>query len=244
MSKDSLALDEANSSRSYNNSSRDITSVNQGGKPLQIFLKRVIDIVISIAVLVISLPFSIAIALIIKITSKGPVLFKQERIGKDGNPFIFLKLRTMRTGASDERHRQFCRDFIKGSISAGDPGGDKEVTYKIVDDPRITGIGRFLRKSSLDELPQFINILKGDMTLVGPRPSLKYEYKYYNDWHKRRVLVKPGLTGLWQVSGRSNVSFQEMINLDLYYIENWSIILDIKIILRTIPVVLFGKGAY
>ncbi len=243
MSKDSLALDEANSSRSYNHCSRDISDVEDGGSLIQFALKRVLDIIISIAVLIISLPFFLAIAVIIKCTSKGPVLFRQERIGKNGKPFIFLKLRTMKFGSSDERHRQFCRDFIKGSLYAS-PENDREKKYKIVDDPRVTGVGRFLRKSSLDELPQFINILKGDMTLVGPRPSLKYEYKYYDDWHKKRVAVKPGLTGLWQVSGRSNVTFQEMINLDLYYIENWSIILDIKIILRTIPVVLFGRGAY
>lgn len=243
MSKDSLALDEANSSRGYNHYSRDLPDVEEGRSLIQFAVKRFLDIIISVAVLIISIPFILAIAVIIKCTSRGPVLFRQERIGKNGKPFIFLKLRTMRAGSSDREHRQFCRDFIKGSLSVS-PESDKQKAYKIVDDPRVTGVGRFLRKSSLDELPQFINILKGDMTLVGPRPSLKYEYKYYDDWHKKRVRVKPGLTGLWQVSGRSNVTFQEMINLDLYYIENWSLILDIKIILRTIPVVLFGKGAY
>lgn len=243
MSKDSLALDEANSSRSYNHCSRDIPDVEEERSIFQFAVKRALDVFISIIVLIISLPFYLAIAVVIKCTSEGPVLFRQERIGKNGKPFIFLKLRTMKYGSSDEQHREFCRDFIRGSLSA-DSEKKKETAYKIVNDPRVTGVGRFLRKSSLDELPQFINILKGDMTLVGPRPSLKYEYKYYDDWHKRRVAVKPGLTGLWQVSGRSNVTFQEMINLDLYYIENWSIILDIKIILRTIPVVLFGKGAY
>jgi len=244
MSKDSLALDETNSSHSFNDCSREEPAVGDDKTVFQLIIKRSLDILISVSILVISLPFILAIAVIIKCTSKGPVLFKQERIGKNGKPFMFLKLRTMKYGSSDRQHRKFCKDFIEGKLSGGSSEGTGNKTYKIVDDPRVTGVGRFLRKSSLDELPQFLNILRGDMTLVGPRPSLKYEYKYYNDWHKRRVAVKPGLTGLWQVSGRSNVSFQEMINLDLYYIENWSIILDIKIILRTVPVVLFGKGAY
>ncbi|MBD3179853.1 MAG: exopolysaccharide biosynthesis polyprenyl glycosylphosphotransferase [Candidatus Latescibacteria bacterium] len=243
MSKDSLALDKANSSRGYNDRPGGLRDVSMEKTVLQASVKRILDILLSVPILILSLPFIIAVAIIIKCTSRGPVLFRQERIGRNGKPFMFLKLRTMKIGTSDRRHREFCKDFIKGSISS-DRSGSKKRTYKIVDDPRITGVGKFLRKSSLDELPQFLNILKGDMSLVGPRPSLKYEYKYYNDWHKRRTAVKPGLTGLWQVSGRSNVSFQEMINLDLYYIENWSIILDIKIILRTVPVVLFGKGAY
>ena len=152
----------------------------------------------------------------------------------------------MMTGNCDEAHRTFAENFIKGNMSNdGESGrnGNGRV-FKLTEDPRVTSIGRFLRRTSLDELPQFINVLKGEMTVVGPRPPLTYELEHYHDWHKKRLTVKPGLTGLWQVSGRSMVPFDEMVMLDLYYIENWSLLLDFKIIMRTIPVMLGGSGGY
>jgi len=207
-------------------------------------IKRGIDILSSLFVLIVGSPFLLAIALLIKITSKGPVFYTQERVGENGEKFILYKFRTMRADADDSIHREFTRKFILGNFDKSSLDGSRTSVYKITNDPRVTAIGSFLRKTSLDELPQFINILKGEMTLVGPRPPLPYEYEYYEDWHKLRLKVKPGLTGLWQVSGRSSVPFNEMVMLDLYYIENWSLMLDLKIILRTIPVMFRGAGGY
>jgi lipopolysaccharide/colanic/teichoic acid biosynthesis glycosyltransferase len=209
---------------------------------LGVAVKRTIDIGVSLFVLVFGLPFHLLLSALIKLTSEGPVLFTQDRIGEDGRPFRMYKFRTMMNGNNDELHRSFARDFINGRTN-GENGSDKNV-FKIVDDPRVTSIGRFLRKTSLDELPQFINVFKGEMSLVGPRPPLSYELDHYQEWHKRRLAVKPGLTGLWQVSGRSTVPFDEMVALDLHYIENWSLLLDVKIILRTVPVMLSGFGGY
>lgn len=208
----------------------------------QRFVKRFIDVVVSLSVIVIGFPFLLAIALLIKVTSRGPVFFKQERIGEDGRPFAFFKFRTMRPDNDDSIHREFAQNFINGQMSQSSLDGQKSNLYKISQDPRITGLGGFLRRTSLDELPQFINILKGEMTIVGPRPPLEYEYEQYDDWHKLRLKVRPGLTGLWQVSGRSTVPFHEMVKLDLYYIENWSLAMDLKIMFRTIPVMLACTG--
>lgn len=245
MSKNSLALDNIKRSQRSERRQRNVDEQAVGERSVwQRFIKRAGDIAVSILVIFFGFPFFLAIAIFIKLTSKGPVFFKQERIGEDGKTFILLKLRTMRVDADDSHHKEFCEQFIKGNLSEEKVDNGDEKVYKIVDDPRITGIGKFLRKSSLDELPQFLNILKGEMTLVGPRPPLKYEYKHYDNWHKLRLKVRPGLTGLWQVSGRSSVSFQEMVMLDLYYIENWSLMMDIKIVLRTIPVMLKGSGGY
>ena len=207
-------------------------------------IKRGVDIVFSLLVLIIGFPFFLAIALLIKITSKGPVFFAQKRIGENGEEFTLYKFRTMRVGADDSIHREFTRNFILGKMDKSGLDVKKGSVYKITNDPRVTGIGSFLRRTSLDELPQFINILKGEMTIVGPRPPLPYEYEYYDDWHKLRLKVKPGLTGLWQVSGRSSVPFNEMVMLDLYYIENWSLLLDFRIMLQTIPVMFRGSGGY
>ena len=178
----------------------------------------------------------------IKLTSNGPVLFVQERVGKDGRAFRLYKFRTMSNRNNDDAHRVFAKNFIKGKMSGGN--GTEKKLFKIEKDPRITSIGKFLRRTGLDELPQFINVFKGEMTVVGPRPPVIYEYYHYQEWHKKRLAVKPGLTGLWQVSGRSAVPFDEMVMLDLYYIENWSLLLDSKIILRTVPVMLSGAGGY
>lgn len=202
--------------------------------------KRIVDVLFSLAVIILGFPFILLIAALIKLTSEGPVLFVQERVGKDGVPFRFYKFRTMVVDNSDQVHRSFAENFIKGKMMED----CEEGVFKIRSDPRVTSIGRFLRRSSLDELPQFINVFRGEMTLVGPRPPLTYELAHYREWHKTRLGVKPGLTGLWQVSGRSSVTFDEMVMLDIYYMDNWSLSLDMKIILRTIPVMLFGLGGY
>jgi lipopolysaccharide/colanic/teichoic acid biosynthesis glycosyltransferase len=210
--------------------------------------KRSMDIAVSLFVLVFGFPFHFLLAALIKLTSDGPVIFAQERVGEDGRPFRMYKFRTMVPGNNDELHRNFARDFINGKTNRGNGGngnnGGNGSVFKIVNDPRVTSIGKFLRKTSLDELPQFINVFKGEMSLVGPRPPLKYELDHYKEWHKQRLTVKPGLTGLWQVSGRSTVPFDEMVELDIFYIRNWSLLLDIKIILRTAPVMLRGFGGY
>jgi exopolysaccharide biosynthesis polyprenyl glycosylphosphotransferase len=203
--------------------------------------KRAFDVGFSLLVAVLGLPFYALIALLIKLTSEGPVLFVQERVGQEGRTFKFYKFRTMLVDSNDHQHRSFAEDFIKGRLMSD---GEDGRVFKLQNDPRVTTIGRFLRKTSLDELPQFINVLRGEMTLVGPRPPLAYELAHYKEWHRGRLVVKPGLTGLWQVSGRSTVPFDEMVMLDLYYIENWSLALDLKIMLRTVPVMLFGLGGY
>ena len=205
--------------------------------------KRAFDITFTLMVAVLGMPFYLLIAAFIKLTSEGPVLFVQERVGLDGRTFRFFKFRTMLVDNNDHQHRSFAEDFIKGRLMSESEEGDRPV-FKLKNDPRVTSIGRFLRKTSLDELPQFINVLRGEMTLVGPRPPLAYELAHYKEWHRGRLAVKPGLTGLWQVSGRSTVPFDEMVMLDLYYIENWSLALDLKIIARTVPVMLFGLGGY
>lgn len=211
---------------------------------VQMMLKRMIDICSSLAVLLLGFPFLLAIALLIKLTSRGPVFFRQRRIGEEGNPFSLFKFRTMRADADDCIHREFAQNFIRGKMSQTTLDGKSDNLYKITNDPRVTAVGGFLRRTSLDELPQFINILRGEMTIVGPRPPLEYEYEHYDEWHKLRLKVRPGLTGLWQVSGRSTVPFHEMVKLDLYYIENWSLMMDLKIMARTIPVMLAGTGGY
>ncbi len=208
------------------------------------FVKRLLDVMAALIVIVVGLPFFLAIALLIKLTSKGPVFFSQERIGKDGEEFTLFKFRTMRLNSDDGIHREFTRCFIEGRLANSAVDEKTSAVYKLKDDPRVTAVGCFLRKTSLDEFPQFLNVLRGEMTIVGPRPPLSYEIEHYQDWHKLRLAVKPGLTGLWQVSGRSSVPFNEMVLLDLYYIEHWSLLLDFKIMLRTIPVMFFGSGGF
>ena len=207
-------------------------------------VKRSIDVASASLVTVLGFPFYLAVALLIKLTSRGPVFYSQSRIGEHGEVFTLYKFRTMRQGADDAIHREFTRSFIEGRMSNSSLDEKAPSVYKLTNDPRVTSIGNFLRKTSLDELPQFINILRGEMTIVGPRPPLQYELEYYEEWHKLRLEVKPGLTGLWQVSGRSSVPFNEMVKLDLYYIEHWTLLLDFKIMMRTIPVMLFGSGGY
>ena len=203
-------------------------------------LKRSVDILSAVAVLTVGAPLFIFLALAVRFSSPGPVFFRQVRLGKDGQPFTFYKFRSMHHKNDDAAHRDFAKDFISGDMSENP---DRTV-FKMVRDPRITPIGRFLRRSSLDELPQFLNVLRGEMSLVGPRPPISYEIEHYQDWHKDRLKVKPGLTGLWQVSGRSSVGFDEMVMLDLYYIAHWNLQLDLKIVARTVPAMVKGDGAY
>ncbi|MDH3197873.1 MAG: sugar transferase [Candidatus Krumholzibacteria bacterium] len=205
--------------------------------------KRLVDLISATSVIVFGMPFYLMIAAMIKLTSEGPVLFVQDRVGADGRTFKFYKFRTMVAGTSDSNHRDVAESFINGNMIGRCEKSGRPV-YKLQHDPRVTPIGRFLRRTSLDELPQFINVLRGEMSLVGPRPPLAYELAHYKEWHKGRLAAKPGLTGLWQVSGRSTVPFDEMVMLDLFYIENWSLALDLKIILRTVPVMLFGYGGF
>jgi len=208
-------------------------------------LKRSMDIVGSFAALVLCSPLFVLIALAIKLTSKGPILFKQERVGRYGLSFTFLKFRSMECDNDVSIHREYVKRFIAGKADPARVSHTQNAVYKIQDDPRVTRVGKFLRKTSLDELPQFINVLKGDMSLVGPRPPIPYEVEGYQIWHRRRVLEsKPGITGLWQVNGRSRLKFDDMVRLDLQYAKTWSLWLDIKILLRTPRAVLFGAGAY
>jgi exopolysaccharide biosynthesis polyprenyl glycosylphosphotransferase len=223
-----------------------LSSVEANDKSLSIgrFFKRAIDIVSASFVIIFGFPFYIMIAALIKLNSPGPVIYVQNRIGRDGKKFKFYKFRTMTVNNNDEVHRNFTESFIKGKVMENGSSRDDRVVFKLAEDPRITSVGRFLRKTSLDELPQFVNVLRGEMSLVGPRPPIDYEIEHYQEWHKKRLLAKPGLTGLWQVSGRSTVPFDEMVMLDLYYYENWSLLLDLKIILRTVPVMLTGSGGF
>ena len=204
-------------------------------------VKRTSDIVIALLALVLLLPVWLIVALLIKLDSRGPVFFKQERVGMDGRVFLVYKFRTMYLNSDHRVHQEYQRKFIAGDAAAN-LGDDKRPAYKLSSDPRITRVGRWLRRSSLDEVPQLFNVLMGDMSVVGPRPPITYEVEAYAPGHRRRLDMKPGLTGLWQVSGRNRLPFDEMVRLDLFYIENWSLLLDLKIILRTVLVILRGDG--
>jgi exopolysaccharide biosynthesis polyprenyl glycosylphosphotransferase len=214
--------------------------------------KRAIDIVGSISGLILFLPLFLFISILIRLTSPGPVLFRQERLGLYGKKFTFLKFRTMYVNNDTTVHQAYIKKLIAGNVEQGDGDngknggiGQKKKVFKITDDKRITPIGQLLRKTSMDELPQFINVLRGEMSLVGPRPAIPYEVQNYDLWHRCRVIeVKPGITGLWQVMGRSTTTFNEMVRLDIKYVRQWSVWLDIKILAMTPLVVLKGKGAY
>lgn len=208
-------------------------------------VKRLMDITGSAILLILLSPLFVVIALLIKLTSKGPTIFQQERLGQFGRRFMFLKFRTMYTNNDPKIHKDYVQRYISGQAHRIDAGKDDAAVYKITEDPRVTPIGRFLRRTSLDELPQFWNVLAGEMSLVGPRPPLPYEFEIYDIWHRRRVLeVRPGVTGLWQVSGRSRTRFDEMVRLDLRYIQSWSLWLDLKILAATPRAVLSGEGAF
>ncbi len=208
------------------------------------WMKRTFDIVFASLMLLVAGPLMLVIALLVKKSSPGPVMFIQERLGRDGTPFRFYKFRSMNHNSDDAIHREFAAMFISGDDDACSANSSGEKVFKLKRDPRITAIGAFLRKTSLDELPQLLNILKGEMTLVGPRPPIAYEIENYQPWHMERLKAVPGLTGLWQVSGRSSVSFDEMVRLDIRYINEWSLWKDIVIMAKTLPVVLKGTGGY
>jgi exopolysaccharide biosynthesis polyprenyl glycosylphosphotransferase len=206
-------------------------------------VKRLIDIVGSATALLLLSPLFLVVALLVKLGSAGPILFRQERLGEFGETFTFLKFRSMYANNDRKIHQEFMKRVIKGDHDGRTEGESKSV-YKMTNDPRITKIGRILRRTSLDELPQFINVLRGDMSLVGPRPPIPYECQEYEPWHRRRVLeVKPGITGLWQIGGRSRVRFDDMVRLDLQYIRSWSLWLDIQILWQT-PRALFSDDAF
>jgi lipopolysaccharide/colanic/teichoic acid biosynthesis glycosyltransferase len=208
-------------------------------------IKRAMDIMGSGLMLVFSAPLLLAIAAVIKSSSAGPVLFRQKRVGQYGQQFTFLKFRSMHVNNDHNVHKEFITEFITSQARGEMLNANGERIYKLANDTRITRVGKFLRKTSLDELPQFLNVLKGEMSLVGPRPPIPYELAAYQTWHRRRVLeVKPGITGLWQVTGRSRVKFDEMVRLDLRYASSWSPWLDAKILMRTPMAVIKGTGAY
>jgi exopolysaccharide biosynthesis polyprenyl glycosylphosphotransferase len=198
---------------------------------LLLFIRRCIDVAVALALLVLLSPALLLIGAAVKLTSRGPVLFRQQRCGLHGRPFTFLKFRSMTAGAEELKPALAPYNEMDGPA------------FKMTNDPRVTGVGRFLRRTSLDELPQLWNILRGDMSFVGPRPAVLDEVRQYEPWQRRRLSMPPGLTCLWQISGRSDLTFDEWMRLDLEYIDNWSLWLDFKIAARTIPAVLFARGA-
>lgn len=215
-----------------------------GASCLKLPLKRGVDIVGSIIGILVFMPIMLITALAIKVTSPGPIIFSQIRLGKQGIPFTFYKFRSMYVDMDNQIHREYVQDFIQGHHAKINQGDREEPLYKIKSDPRITGVGKFIRKTSIDELPQFFNVLKGDMSLIGPRPPLSYEVEKYQAWHLRRILeIKPGITGLWQVEGRSKTEWDDSVRLDIRYIQNWSLLFDLKILFRTVKEVLSCRGA-
>jgi lipopolysaccharide/colanic/teichoic acid biosynthesis glycosyltransferase len=209
-------------------------------------MKRIVDILGSFGLLVLLLPLCVCIGIAIKFTSKGPIIFTQMRMGQFGQPFRFLKFRSMYTNADSKVHKQYVEAFILQSKNGSEAleALKQDGYYKLRADHRITPLGHFLRRTSLDELPQLLNVLLGTMSLVGPRPSIPYEITCYDDWHKRRVLeAKPGITGPWQVKGRSRTTFEDMVRLDLSYIDTWSLWSDVKLLLQTPWAVIKGTGA-
>jgi lipopolysaccharide/colanic/teichoic acid biosynthesis glycosyltransferase len=213
-------------------------------RPAYDAIKRGFDIIVSLALLLVLSPLFLLIGALVKwgTGGRGPVFFGQVRIGQNSKPFTMLKFRTMKVNADPTLHFEFVTNFIKSSGQS--PAAAQNVLFKLTNDPRVTPVGRMLRKTSLDELPQLLNVLRGNMSLVGPRPPLPYEFKEYKPWHCRRVLeAKPGITGLWQVKGRSRTTFDDMVRLDLRYARTYSLGTDIKILLATPRAVITGKGA-
>ena len=207
-------------------------------------MKRGMDVLGSLLLLIVLSPVFFVVASAIKLTSRGPVLFRQQRIGEHGTAFTFLKFRSMYINNDSSQHKEYVRQLIAGQAVKHPTNGTGEGVFKLTNDSRITPVGSFLRRTSLDELPQFINVLRGEMSLVGPRPPVTYEVEAYATWHRRRLLeAKPGITGLWQVQGRSRVEFDDMVRLDLRYARNCSPWLDLKILLQTPRAVIAGNGA-
>ncbi len=194
-------------------------------------LKRLFDIVSSALALWVLSPMLLGVAIGIKLSSRGPIFFKQQRVGLHGKKFSMLKFRSMVTNAEELKDKLMQQNEMSGPV------------FKMKRDPRITAIGRFIRKYSIDELPQLINVLRGDMSVVGPRPPVPNEVAKYESWQRRRLSVRPGLTCIWQVSGRNEITFEEWMYLDMLYVDNWSLYLDFSLILKTVPVVITGRGA-
>jgi exopolysaccharide biosynthesis polyprenyl glycosylphosphotransferase len=196
------------------------------------FVRRILDVALAAVIIAVFGPLlMLPAAIVIKLTSRGPVLFRQTRCGHNGRPFVMYKFRSMVDNAEQLRVELECLNEMDGPV------------FKSSRDPRITTIGKIIRRFSIDELPQVFNVLRGDMSLVGPRPPLPEEVSRYERWQRRRLSMKPGMTCLWQISGRNEVSFEDWMKLDLTYIDNWSLLLDLKILLKTVPVVLLGRGA-
>lgn len=220
-------------------------SRRENGRQLFSAIKRMTDTIGSALGLLFCAPIFLAIAVAIKVSSKGPVFFRQKRVGHYGAPFVFLKFRSMHIDNDACAHKQYVEQLIAGRAERQPANGNDQGVYKLTSDPRVTRVGAFLRRTSLDELPQLWNVLKGEMSLVGPRPAIPYEVEAYQIWHRRRVLeAKPGITGLWQVSGRSRVKFDDMVRLDVRYAMAKSVWLDIKILMLTPRSVVLGDGAY
>ena len=223
---------------------RDIV-VEEAPGPVRTYrLKRALDIAGALVGLVFTSPIMLAAALAISLTSRGPVIFRQPRLGVKGRSFVFYKFRSMQCNNDDRIHREFVTSLIQGEHDTINQGDATRPRYKLKQDPRVTPVGRFIRMTSIDELPQLWNVLKGDMSLVGPRPALSYEVERYQSWHLRRVLdLRPGLTGPWQVHGRSRTSFDEMVRLDLSYLRKVSLAYDLKLIAGTLKAVVHRDGA-
>jgi lipopolysaccharide/colanic/teichoic acid biosynthesis glycosyltransferase len=222
----------------------DLSQRENATKTLRV-MKRIMDVTVSLFALVFLAPLFLLIAAAIKATSKGPIFFRQRRIGQYGKSFVFLKFRSMYVNNDAGAHKAYVQKLIAGKADKQPSNGNGEGVYKLTRDPRITRVGAFLRKTSLDELPQFINVLRGEMSMVGPRPPVPYEVEAYDIWHRRRLLeAKPGITGLWQVSGRSRVKFDDMVRLDLQYARTCSPWTDMKILWRTPGAVVLGDGAH
>jgi lipopolysaccharide/colanic/teichoic acid biosynthesis glycosyltransferase len=203
-------------------------------------LKRPLETILALGLLLFFAPLMIFIASGIKLFSPGPILYRQKRVGKNGQPFMMLKFRSMRMENSPDLHREYVQRLIRENVDPKEMGSG---SLKLKSDPRITGLGRILRKYSLDELPQLLNVLRGEMALVGPRPPLPYEYEVYSDWHKQRLAVLPGITGTWQVLAHNTCSFEEMVRLDIKYIETMSLWNDLKLMIMTPIEMIRGKGS-
>jgi len=211
-----------------------------GVERLERAAKRAMDVLLASGMLLVFAPAMLVIAILIRLTSPGPVLFRQVRVGYWQSPFVMLKFRTMHQGIDDTIHRSYVTAMLAGEAA---PADAERGIYKLTRDPRVTRIGSFLRKTSLDELPQLINVLRGEMSLVGPRPVLPWEGKLFEPWDRVRFAVRPGITGLWQVTGRSSLTMQQALDLDVEYALRRTMMLDLIILLRTIPSVLFSRGA-
>jgi lipopolysaccharide/colanic/teichoic acid biosynthesis glycosyltransferase len=231
--------------RSEQGEYRSLIDVSESEPPRStaLILKRAIDLAGSALALTALLPVMLIVAAVIALDSPGPVVYKQVRLGRRGRPFVFYKFRSMYRDADEAIHRNYVQDIIKSGKKDGAARDGSKPWSKLESDSRITPVGRFIRKTCLDELPQLVNVLKGDLSLVGPRPPLPYEASAYDSWHLRRMLdVKPGVTGLWQVEGRNHATFDDMVRMDLRYVRNWSLALDLKILIQTALIVLNKRG--